>query len=660
MTSQINSQLFFEIMCEKLPMVTNVNKIFKKCVQDVLPSYIATEKAQVTTWVSAYRLVACIEHFPMDTKKKPREIKGPRVGTDVAILEKFMQKYNCTTDDLLIKQIGSDQFYFYLQHNESMPTTIGGGAVIADVLQKMTWPEYMRWGGSFRWIRPIRRICGMYNESCLQYEFPEIPLVTSISTLSHLNDDEEIIYSNSQSYFKQLGSRNVYIDSNERANNVTTQIKSLTTDAGLRLSSASNRVVKEIVACSESPIIYMSEFIDDFELPGEIRQVVMIHHQKYVPLFSLSGKLSTKFLLHSNQMLQDEAALLKQDASKALFARFKEADYFWQKDLSMPLSYHVDMLSRSMLYRDLGSLHQQTSRLEFVMEKYFKDIPQLKEAARYMNIDLCMNTIFEIPELHGTVSGLYAMQKCGVDRRIAQLISEAQHPNGEESLPMDLTPDGARLGLCSRLDTLVGFFGKGHIPKGSSDPFALRRAAFGIVRLGDYIRDLPPIEEIMHHITQLYYDQGIILDKNTVSHVKSFLGQRMEVLLNQISPEFGSNFLLNKFSWKELARVEHFQQYKYHFVDLQKSYRRLNGIIGTHTFADSKDHPRECNQIADMLKKYPLNLNQEPQYFLEFANLIETFLNNTIIHNLDENNRTRVLDLLTKVKRVFDSYCRFG
>lgn len=660
MINIVNNQLFFEIMCEKMPYSNETNSAFRKCVMEVLQEYIGSEQVVIETHISAYRLVCVINNCPLNLQKRPREVKGPKVSADPIVIAKFAEKYGTNVESLYIKRIGNDDFYCVGIDYKSIPLQLEAGNLIISIIKNMTWPEYMRWGGSLKWIRPIRRIVAVFSEAPILFYWDEAKLSSSPSSLYHLNSEKEFVFSSSEVYFKLLSQENIFVNQTARKDYVDNQVRSLLLNSNLRLLPDSQEVLNEILLCSESPVMYMSKYDDDFDLPDQIRKVVMVHHQKYVPLFDQNKALSNSFLLHSNVSLEDGGATLKRDASRALFARFKEASYFWQKDLQLNESDHVEMLQKSMLHHDLGSLNQQTHRLEFMVSKFFGSMPHIKDAARYLNIDLCMNTIFEIPELHGIASGLYAVDKCNVDPRVSKVIVDSIYPRSDDPLPYDLGLEGACLGFCVRLDQLVGFFGKGHIPKGSSDPFGLRRAAFGLLKLGHYINRMPALDDMILHAVQLYYDQGIELSNSTLSSLKEFLKKRLEVLLCQVSEVFGPSFVGADITWKEMSRLEKFMSNKQYHDIMIKFYKRLAGICPSDVTAPSSAIGIQEHDAIVQLIKNSEGAKDELGHLVALSQATEMMLNKIHIQDLAPDKREGVLRTLASVKRAFDSYCNFN
>jgi len=657
-TNSINNELFFEIMCEKLPYYKESEQNFRTAVSNALSYYAGTEKCSIHTMVSPYRLICRVDNCPTELSKQTKELKGPRVDSNPFVIQKFLEKYNLSPDSLYIKQGYDNSYYVSLKH-EARPVKQVVGDLICAVLNTMTWPEYMKWNSNFKWPRPIRRIVAMFGEAPVLFDWPEGKLTSSPTSIYYLTEDDEFSFSNSDNYSKCLRERNIFVDIGQRREYIYNQIASLLLNTDLSLNQSSHEIVENILTCSESPVIYMSSYDADFEVPDEIRERVMIHHQKYVPLYDKAGKLSKKFLLHTNYQLSDGGKALIQDSRRAISARMKEAEYLWLKDLETPLADHLSMLSKSYLHHDLGTLYQQSKRLEFVVDRFFGENQSIKEAARYLNIDLCMNTVFELPSLHGLVSGLYCTQKCGATQKMHKTICDSIHPLGEEPLPKNLSMEGAILGFCARLDQLIGFLGKGYVPKGSSDQFGLRRAGFGLIKLGNYIRALPKLEDMISHVIQIYYEQGIELSPDTFEVTYSFLQKRLETLLIQSSSDYGKLFASKQISWGEFERLRYFTTIQNEYQGFIKLYKRLIGLTDQGEIVDLKSIKqvsKEHNNLINHLSKNNLEFKEEPEYYLQLIKLIEEVLDKIKINQLEDSAQNNVMLTLKYSRYRLENY----
>jgi glycyl-tRNA synthetase beta subunit len=438
---------------------------------------------------------------------------------------------------------------------------------------------------------------------------------------------------------------------------VQTQIDSLINDS-LILSHESNDVIKHILLCSESPIIYLGDYKNIYDLPDKIRQAIMIYHQNFVPLFNKDSSLSSQFLLYANTKMDDDGVQLKADAAQILGMRLQEAEYFWKKDIQTTYETYTNLLRKSTFYEGLGSLYDQSKRFEFMVGHFFPQVPHLQAAAKFLNLDLCMQTVFEVPDLHGIASGLYAVQVCGQDPLVEKIVSDSIYPKNEGQLPKSKA--GAMLGFCVRLDQLVGFFGTSasNISKGSSDQFGLRRAAFGLIRLGYFLRDLPDLRDMITHSISLYSNQGIKILPNTLTSVMEFIQKRAVVFLGQNSPKFAQAFVIpGIITWQEDLKLDSFMLNQQTHEALMTSYKRLAGICKSAT--EAIKHRFE-NQYLSSLNNLINTLNpMEYDDILNLSTHVDTLLNNIHLNSLDINDKAVVMHTLSRAKDIFDNYCDF-
>jgi glycyl-tRNA synthetase beta chain len=645
-----------EVMMEKIPQKAQAEVLLKQSAISVLKDYENTKNLSIYTCVSPYRLILVVKDMPSMIQRKSVEIKGPRVDVQEEIVKKFAEKHSVSINDLHKKIIGNIEFWHFNLVHPSIPAYMELGNIATSIFNNITWPEYMSWGVELKCIRPVRRIVSVFDESPLSFYWKEAELHSSPCSLYRLTSDEEFTFNSYKSYMKFLTERGIYIDRKEREKQILQQINNVIPKNHL-LHTESKSLIEYICASTESPIIYASSYSEKFDLPDRIKVAVMAHHQQYIPLVNSENKLSNMFLLHTNYKLEDNGTRLKIDSERCLSARFKDAEYFWKKDILVQESDHFELMRKSMIQKDLGSLGQQTNRLEFMVSKFFDDVKHLKEAARYLNIDLFMNTVVEIPELHGVISGMYATLYCKADKDVAKIIEDSLHPKGDNDNLTSISTEGAYLGFCKRLDEIVGFFGIGQVPKGSSDPLGLRRSAFGLIKLGFHIGNMPKMNEMIKHLIGLYEDQGIRLNTDTQEVVSSFLKDRMTVILNDISEKFGRLFVGDTITWLERIKLNDFIKNGIdHYDYLHAFYKRLNGILNIESNNGQAKVNTSYNDLTEMISK-PSN---EVSFLLKVGKQTEMALDTMHISDLKTDAHKDVMNTLKIVKKLFDSYANFS
>lgn len=650
-----HGELFVEIMAEKLPLITNLHEIFHASVVAEFTKYANTGSLNFEIYTSCSRLILRVSDFPSHLTGHIKVVKGPKTSANDEIVDKFLKKYEKNRQDLLITQIRGEDFYFVETGDEIFDTKATISYMIANILREMQCPEYMRCDNSFEWIRPIRRVVLMYKEQCLANHASSLPSYPS--SLYTLTGAEEFIYDSATTYFRLLEEQNIFVRPAARKAFVRTQIDSLINDS-LILSNESNDVIKHILLCSESPIIYLGDYNNTYDLPDKIRQAIMIYHQNFVPLFNKDGSLSNQFLLYANNKMDDDGVQLKADAAQILGMRLQEAEHFWTKDINTTHETYINLLRKSTFYEGLGSLYDQSKRFEFIVDHFFPEVPHLQAAAKFLNLDLCMQTVFEVPDLHGIASGLYAVRVCGQDPGVEKIIADSIYPKNEGQLPKSKA--GAMLGFCVRLDQLVGFFGTNasNIAKGSSDQFGLRRAAFSLIRLGYFLRDLPDLRDMITHSINLYLNQGIKILPNTLESVMEFIQKRAVVFLGQTSPKLAQAFVSpGIITWQEDLKLDAFLKNQQTHEALMTLYKRLAGIC--KSAIESTEH-KFANQYLSSVDKLLETLNPaEYDDILNLSTHVDSLLNNIHLNSLDTNDKAAVMYTLSKAKNIFDNYCDF-
>ena len=645
------TQLFIEIMCEKLPVIADVELTFQNAVQKALEKYMHMSKISIQVHVSAYRMVCIIDNFPSYLQLKNQVIKGPNSHANEYVLNKFVEKYKKQIEDLYKQKTDSGEFYYIDITYDLVNIECRIDSVVLGIINNMVWPEYMKWShDSPKWIRPIRRLVATYDSMPLV--FFVAGLRSSSTALYYLTEPDEFAVTSAHNYFITLEQKKIYIDFHKRHDFVLRQIKSILPSKTM-INMDSEDVIVDIVRSCESPFIHLGKFEHNFDLPQDIIRHTMVYHQKYIPVYNEEGAISQYFLVHANREI--DPSLMIYGAEKALYARLQESDRFWQKDLSRTKEEYVSKLYKYSFHPGLGSLAQQTARLEFISNSYFS--PDITEAASYVNLDLVMDTIYEIPDLHGIMSSLYGQCKYNISQSIVNTIRDSIYPQYEGGLSRDISQSAASLGFITRLDHLVGFFGLDLIPSGSSDVFGLRRSAFGLLHLGYYLTNKPNLPNMINHLINLYKDQGIVLAASTNAVLIDFLKKRLLALLHKVSPESGSLFLLDTITWNEIPRAKIALEYPHLLPTLTALFRRISGLKLPHVLTDlAVINIKEHDLITNLISNYSHQLTGEPEFLLNLAGKTVDLLDHVTIKNLAEDSRVIVLNTIAHVRNIIKNY----
>ena len=425
------------------------------------------------------------------------EKRGPRVDAPEAAIAGFVASAGVPREALIEEDTPKGRFFFARNHVTGTDTRSLLGDIVTSILTEFPWPKSQRWGrGSFRWVRPLHRINILFDGQALAGSFDlggGEKLAFGTTSCGHYfesPDDISLEGVDSIADFKQrLALAHVIIDQSERHAAIIDGAKSLAASVGCTLDEAQlGGYIQDIAGLVESPTALLGQIEERFmRLPPELLQATIATHQKYITLQDQLGKLSPYFIVVSNRQSDPKRdQVIMAGNQRVLRARLADAEFFWQQDQKQRLDSYVAPLQAVTFYEGLGDLHAKALRLEKLatMLAPYIDGCDAKHAGRagfLAKADLVTGMVGEFPELQGIIGGYYARHDGEADS-VATAIATHYRPQGPaDDVPE--TPTAKAVALADKIDTLVGFFGIGAKPTGSKDPFALRRAALGVIRI---------------------------------------------------------------------------------------------------------------------------------------------------------------------------------
>lgn len=368
-------------------------------------------------------------------------------------------------------QVGSDV-------NKLMPN------IVIDALQELNLPKAMHWDNlDYLFIRPVRWVVMLYGQEVIVGDIFGVP-AGRITYGHRFHHPEPIEIPSANQYVELLAKKgHVLVDFEQRKETIREQLAEITSARGTVVID--DDLLNEVTGLVEWPVAILCDFNPKFlEMPREILISVMKNHQRYFYLVEASGNLLPHFVVVSNIESNDKLRVVRGN-ERVMRARLNDMEFFHHADLKHPLSYYVENL-KEVVYQDrLGTLYDKVLRLEklaaLIAEQIGADINLTKRAAFLAKADLVTSIVKEVPELQGVIGYYYALdEKEPIE--VARAISEHYLPRySGDSLPSDLV--GAAVALADRIDHVVGVFGMGNVPTGDKDPYGLRRAALGIIRI---------------------------------------------------------------------------------------------------------------------------------------------------------------------------------
>jgi glycyl-tRNA synthetase beta chain len=433
------------------------------------------------------RLTLAITGLPPEQKDVREELKGPRTDAPQAALDGFLKKTGLTKEQLKVETTPKGEVYMAVIERKGRATPLVLAEIIPEVMGKLPWPKSMRWkpGNPVRWVRPLHSILATFDGEVVPCEFAGIQ--SGNTTRGHrFLSSGNITVRRFEDYEAALKKAHVVLDAAERAEIISNDLKQKAFALGLEPIEDIG-LLNEVSGLAEWPVVLIGTIQDEFmDVPAEILQTSMRTHQKY---FSLrdpkTGKMANRFALVANMLTKDCGKEIVAGNERVLRARLSDAKFFWDEDRKHSLDSRIEKLKGIVFHAKLGTQFERVERIEKlageIAAKIGADVTKAKRAARLAKSDLTTGVVGEFPELQG-VMGRYYAQHDKEDSAVADAVRDHYKPVG----PSDAVPSekvSIAVALADKLDALTGFFAAGEKPTGSGDPFALRRAALGIIRI---------------------------------------------------------------------------------------------------------------------------------------------------------------------------------
>lgn len=422
-------------------------------------------------------------------------------------------------------QIRDEKYLFAMVEKSGTSTRAILQEALPNIIADLPFPKRMRWGSHDEtYARPIRWLTVMYGKDVIDISYADV--VSSNTTYGHAQiDPSPIKLSHPKQYRKKLHKHWVLANVAERSSFINKGLDKLCAKASAEIPQR-ERVLSEVLFLSEYPIVGLYDFDEKFlDLPEELLVSEMIDHQRYFPLKGRDGKLLSKFIVAVDKKPTD---LILKNNRAVLAARLSDGYFLFQQDLKKSLESFNDDLKKAVFHKNLGSIYDKSIRVKEMAGKVAKELGKStpNEAATYCKADLASAIVYEFPELQGTMGKYYALN-AGKSEDVATAIAQHWWPLTEGgSIPT--TESGSILALADKLDNLQSYMEIGIKPSSSKDPYALRRAAIGIIRILienkyslslEKITTKPVVEYVLQRIRNVFYDYGF--SKEEVSAVLS-------------------------------------------------------------------------------------------------------------------------------------------
>jgi glycyl-tRNA synthetase beta chain len=503
------SDFLLELRSEEIParMQAGARAELEKLFRRELDA-AGVEAGEITVWSTPRRLALIARGLPLATEAVSEELKGPPVGAPDQAVEGFCRKAGVDKGDLETRDVKGRATYFAVKNVPGRATSDLLAEAIPAIIRDFSWPKSMRWGAasisteSLRWVRPLSGIVALLGDEVVECEVHGV--TSGAVTLGHrFHHSGDITIGNAGDYAMKLRAAHVIVDHEERQDLIRSGAAKVASEAGLRLVEDEGLVV-ENAGLTEWPIPLLGRFEEDFlEVPPETIQLTARVNQKYFVCEDEKGELANAFICTANIDAEDGGARVVDGNRKVLAARLSDARFFWDVDRKKTLAEHAKGLERITFHEKLGTVADKVERvakladwLVFDAKAPNGDHKLARQAAELSKADLVTEMVGEFPELQGLMGGYYAKAE-GLPVEVAEAIRDHYKPVGASD-EVPTAPTAVAVSLADKLDNLLSFFKIDILPTGSKDPFALRRAALGYLRLVQ-VNDLKlSLDEVAH------------------------------------------------------------------------------------------------------------------------------------------------------------------
>lgn len=479
-------ELLLEILSEEIParMQARATSELKRLVTAGLKD-AGLKFTAANAYVTPRRLVLVVDGVPEKQPDVSEEKRGPKVDAPEQAVNGFK---GSLPDDAVIEERETPKgtFFFATIDKKGAATADVLTGIVEKMMGDLPWPKSMRWGNrTERWVRPMHSIICLFDGAAVAVSVGDVQ--SGVATVGHRFLAPELFtVKDFSDYKQQLLDAKVMLDPTDRSAKIETDAKALAEKAGVVLKDDPG-LLAEVTGLVEWPVVLMGTIEDQFmALPDEVLITSMRSHQKYFACLNADGTLANKFIVVANTETADGGAQIVAGNERVLRARLSDAKFFWDQDRAHKLESRVDKLADRVFHAKLGNLLEKVDRVEKLAVEIAKyvdgaDATQVARAARLAKADLSTGMVAEFPDLQGLMGQYYAVAD-GEDVAVANAIAEHYSPVGpNDACPT--APVSVCVALADKIDSLVGFFAIDEKPTGSKDPFALRRAALGVIRL---------------------------------------------------------------------------------------------------------------------------------------------------------------------------------
>ena len=649
-----NANFLCEIGTEEIPagyMPAAIESAGKTFRQRLTESRIGFD--DVSVMATPRRIAILASNLAESQRSEKTEIKGPAAnaaytpdGKPSQPLLGFLKSNGLTEKDIFKKDAGKGEYIFAQKTLESKKTVEIIPDIIKDIVSGTPFPKRMRWSvKSIDFPRPINYFAIIFNGKIVPFELDGIPSSNMVKG-HYIRYNKMLPVDDIAAYEDLLRENGVILDQSKRKELIRAELHKAAEESGYVLSDDEN-LLDTVTFLVESPFIVKCSFDNEFlKIPDIALIAEMKEHQKYFPLHGKDGKLSSNFLVVSNN---PATPYIKAGNERVITARFNDAGFFYREDRKNKLSDMTESLKSVLFHKELGSIYDKVERMLKIAAVFAGMtnlenplVEKIKRAIMLCKTDLNTAMVFEFSSLQGKIGRVYAIED-GEDPDVANAIEDQYRPRSQD----DDIPTGmvsATVSLAEKIDNIFGSFSVGNIPKGSADPYALRRQANAVVEILIKNEINIPVLELLQKAALSYKNGGEL-----VSKILEFITVRLKTVLGNNGfryDEIDACLSGSSSDFTELYRraksLNMFRQNE-KFSHMLISFKRMNNILSTF-YKDNKDYKPSFN--AELLKE-----NEEKELFAFFDSRKEE------IKRLILNSKyIELFELLIQGKAIIDAF----
>ena len=673
----MTKNLLVELGLEELPayVVTPSEKQLGQKMTDFLKdNRLSFESIQ--TFSTPRRLAVRVTDLADKQEDLSEDFKGPAKkialdaeGNFTKAAQGFVRGKGLSTDDIEFRQVKGEEYVYVTKQEAGQPAedVLAG---IPEVLNSLSFPVSMHWASnSFEYIRPVHTLTVLLDDQALDMDFLDIH--SGRVSRGHRFLGKETQIGSADSYEEDLRKEFVISNSQERQDMIVEQIKAIEASQNVKVDIDPD-LLNEVLNLVEYPTAFMGHFDEKYlEVPEEVLVTSMKNHQRYFVVRDQSGQLLPNFVSVRNGNEHYLENVIKGN-EKVLVARLEDGEFFWHEDQKLKIADLVAKLSQVTFHEKIGSLSEHMARAGVIADYLAKTVglsadesKALARAASIYKFDLLTGMVGEFDELQGIMGEKYALL-AGEEAPVATAIREHYLPDSADGV-LPQTKVGAVLALADKLDTLLSFFSVGLIPSGSNDPYALRRATQGIVRILDSFGWAVPMDQLVDNLYDLSFDSLTYAHKQ---EVMDFIAARVDKMMGSgVSKDIreavlaGSTFVVPQMlaAAQALQAASQADNYKPAVESLSRVFNLAEKAPADVAVNPSLFENDQEKALAQSLADLQLSddVKENLTQFFALSPVIDAFFDNTMVMSDDEtlkNNRLALLSELAKKARTVAAF----